>query len=238
VTEQEWSNCADRDKMLKFLRGKASERKLRLFITNCCRRTWHLITDNRCRRAIEIAERFADGLTSKKVMAQVRKEVSQVEAETTADRRAAKEQPDARWKAQLAGFGISSCLRAVRPSITPMLPRFAAENMARAVGYMTFANDPSVVWSEEYHAERKAEEKAQCNLLRHIMGNRFNPYPGPAGWPSAAVQLAEALYAGSDCAFALHDALLEAGHVELAEHFKDKDHPKRCWALDLLLGKE
>jgi hypothetical protein len=34
-------------------------------------------------------------------------------------------------------------------------------------------------------------------------------------------------YDGQDCAFALHDALLEAGHAELAEHFREgKSHPK------------
>ncbi len=35
------------------------------------------------------------------------------------------------------------------------------------------------------------------------------------------------------------DALLEAGHPELAEHFRDAKewHPKGCWVVDLLLGK-
>jgi hypothetical protein len=52
------------------------------------------------------------------------------------------------------------------------------------------------------------------------------------------VQLAESLYAGQDCAFALHDALLEAGHAELAEHFRqEKSHPKGCWAIDVILEK-
>lgn len=36
----------------------------------------------------------------------------------------------------------------------------------------------------------------------------------------------------------LHDALLEAGHVGLAEHFRDPEHPKGCWAMDMILGKE
>jgi hypothetical protein len=31
--------------------------------------------------------------------------------------------------------------------------------------------------------------------------------------------------------------LLEAGHAELAAHFQERDHPKGCWALDLILGK-
>jgi hypothetical protein len=53
------------------------------------------------------------------------------------------------------------------------------------------------------------------------------------------VQLADSLYEGQDCAFALHDALLEAGHAELAEHFREeKAHPKGCWVVDMILGKE
>jgi hypothetical protein len=88
-------------------------------------------------------------------------------------------------------------------------------------------------------AESLGKEKSLCLLLRHIIGNPLRPYPAPLSWPSTVVQLAESLYAGQDCAFALHDALLEAGHGELAEHFREeKSHPKGCWVVDLILGKE
>jgi len=90
---------------------------------------------------------------------------------------------------------------------------------------------------EQEGAERDVESCAQVDLLRHIIGNPLRPYPAPPSWPSAVIELAEATYAGEDCSFALHDALLEAGHPELAEHFKDKDHPKGCFAVDLILGK-
>jgi hypothetical protein len=33
MTEAEWLACADPEKMLEFLRGRASERKLRLFFS-------------------------------------------------------------------------------------------------------------------------------------------------------------------------------------------------------------
>src|SRR5262249_4317520 len=80
--------------------------------------------------------------------------------------------------------------------------------------------------------------KAQTALVRHIFGNPFHPYLAPPSWPAAVVSLAEAVYNGADGAFALHDALLDAGQPDLAEHFQAEQwHPKGCWVVDLLLGK-
>src|SRR5436190_20483072 len=60
MTEAEWLACADPKPMLEFLRRRA-ERKLGLFAVACCRRVWHLLEDERCRRAVEVAERYAEG---------------------------------------------------------------------------------------------------------------------------------------------------------------------------------
>src|SRR5215471_13467603 len=61
MTEAEWLACADPQKMLKFLRGKVSERKLRLFACGCWRLEWHLIFEQAQRMAVEAAEWYADG---------------------------------------------------------------------------------------------------------------------------------------------------------------------------------
>ena len=67
MTENEWLDCTDAWLMLKFLRGKGSDRKLRLSIAVACHlRIWHLLSDKGvCRKTIEFAERFADGLASR-----------------------------------------------------------------------------------------------------------------------------------------------------------------------------
>ena len=60
MTEQEWLGCIDPHPMLEFLRGKANDRKLRLFAVACSRRVWSVI-DPLGQAAVDVAESFADG---------------------------------------------------------------------------------------------------------------------------------------------------------------------------------
>jgi hypothetical protein len=61
VTEQEWDRCEAPQRMLDFLAGRASDRKLRLFAIACCLGNWSPVYADRCRRLVGLAERYADG---------------------------------------------------------------------------------------------------------------------------------------------------------------------------------
>src|SRR5260370_16227312 len=61
MTEEEWLTCTDPHAMLAFLRGHASDRKLRLFAVACSRRLLPWIAALG-RAAVEVAEDFADAV--------------------------------------------------------------------------------------------------------------------------------------------------------------------------------
>jgi hypothetical protein len=60
LNEDEWLTSADPSAMLDHLKGKVSDRKLRLFACACCRRMSPLVAHEDLRRGIETAEQYAD----------------------------------------------------------------------------------------------------------------------------------------------------------------------------------
>src|SRR5262245_31099292 len=64
MTEDQWLACTEPHLMLESLRGKVSERRLRLLAVGCCRSIWSLITNDQNRHAVELAEACADGNAS------------------------------------------------------------------------------------------------------------------------------------------------------------------------------
>src|SRR4051794_21388092 len=64
MTEAEWLACQHQSELLKLVRGRASERKPRLFACAVVRREWRWLK-KRNRHAVEVAERFADGLATR-----------------------------------------------------------------------------------------------------------------------------------------------------------------------------
>jgi hypothetical protein len=66
MTEAEWLMSKESRELLYHLRGRVSDRKLRLVACACCRLLWSRLSRS-SRRAVEVAEQLADGPVSEQV---------------------------------------------------------------------------------------------------------------------------------------------------------------------------
>jgi hypothetical protein len=229
VTEADWDTCTSPEAMLAFLQdsGRASERKLWLFACACCRRIWHLLTDERSRCLVEKVEQYADGLASTY-------DVSNAcdiheNAYPAYDFKAP-------WWA--AGYASSHFKRTACE---------AAQAAGCAAWWDSIPEDDPIIGVVE-SAGRHAETEAQCQLLRDIFGNPVRPLPPiDPTWltwnDGSGVKLAQGIY--HDRAFdrlpVLADALEEAGcdDADILGHLRGPGpHARGCWPLDLVLGKQ
>lgn len=217
MTEAEWKSYLSPTPMLAFLKteGMASPRKLRLFFCQCCRRVWHAFPDERARQAVEISEQFADGLVSRRKLDDARRTVKAL--------------PDTEHSVVGMGLVLAEFMAKVTKTWVHPQYQFDPASAAASIAYESAQRS-------RYRAMSK-EEREQAALLRHIVGNPFQTPSPLTKLPADILKLADSLYSGVSCAYALRDALLDYGQPELAEHFCTAEHPKGCWALDQILGR-
>lgn len=215
MTEQEWLVCEDAWAMLRFL-GHTSERKLRLFLCGGARHSWRLL-DEQCQLAIVGAEQFADGMCSQAKLRELNASAWII----------------AKRMAGTPGMAV----RAVAWATAGTTGRGVIRNGLRTAFSARIGSDQLKLRWNELGVPARRELANFADFLRHIIGNPFRPYQAPSSWPASVVKLAQAAYDQQPVHFALHDALLEAGYAELAEHLKESYHPKGCWVLDAILGK-
>jgi hypothetical protein len=224
MTEDQWLTCAEPELMLGFLRNKASERKLRLFAVTCCRRVWHLLKHKQSRKAVQIAERYADGRAGEEEM-------------NAAYRRSWNAGYYAHSPAHTAAGGAANYAAGPVDAAT-------AAHVAHRAAYAWSRTDATAGTPEDAEEVEIAESGRQCDLLRCIFGNPFRPVPLDPSWLTPqAVAIARAVYEEGcwDDLPLLADALEEAGctSAELLVHLRSADpHVRGCWALDLVLGKQ
>jgi hypothetical protein len=230
MTETEWLECADPTPMLEFLRGKASERKLRLFACACCRRLWHLLTDERSRNAVEVAERFADGSGNKQAL-QIAKQEAEAAIESLLSL-------PFRPVMQAAAAGTVAVVN-IEATEAARLACGWARNVSLALAYEEMPVDLSGT-KEKVFVDWGVEAAA---LYRCIFGNPFRPLTLYSSWLTPAVKaLAQATY--DDLALerlpSLVDELAKAGcaNEEILGHCRGPGpHVRGCWVVDLVLGK-
>ena len=225
MTEAEWLDCTRPEPMLQFLRGKVSKRKLRLFACGCCRRIWRLLTHERSRRAVEAAERFADGRASKAELASFWVELDDLPFHS---------------EQEVPSYAATYAARGSAWSAASSVPREAASEEAYSAVHSKY-------WDWRREEVLSAAEQGQAALLRCLFGNPFHPPPplpdAVLAWNDGTVgRIARSIY--DEQAFdrmpILADALLDAGcdNEELIQHCRTEGpHVRGCWAVDLILGK-
>jgi hypothetical protein len=196
-------------------RGMASERKLRLFSCACCRRIWHLLGDERSRRAVEVSEGYADGAAT--------------EEERENAQRAAATAP--------GPGGIAA------KSAAMFLARTGAMLVVDAAGQAASSPPGQDYDPARWAAEWRGQCVLVRDLFGPGVFRPVTIASSVLGWgDGAVVRLAQAIY--EERAFhrmgVLADALLEAGcdDEDVLSHCRQQGgHVRGCFVLDLLLNK-
>jgi hypothetical protein len=213
MTEEEWLACRKPGHLLIHLHARPNPRKERLFACACCRHVWQLLSDPRSRRAVEVSERFADGLATI--------------AELTAARIAAK---TALAERGYANLDPGSCVAlAALTSVDGKTG--AAHSVRRAFGRK---GDPLCLIEQDYQCQ--VIRDIFGNPFRPVTLD-------PAWLTANVVGLAQSIYdeRAFDRLPILADALEDAGctNADLLAHCRSQqEHARGCWAVDLLLGKQ
>lgn len=239
MTEPEWLTSTDPREMLEYMRGKAGDRKVRLFAVACCLRVWKSLKHDEFRKAVEAAEKFADGLVDQDALTRARQAALAVFA-------------DLRGNDNGPGAALSAAGLPVQPDSStgewwedefdrhdPLAPALltsthAARAAADEQGQSLVTERPAMF----------AEYRSQAAIIRCIFGNPFRPVSRLPSWLTSSVcALAGGIYEDRtfDCLPILADALEDAGCTvtELLAHCRIAGpHARGCWAVDLILGKE
>jgi hypothetical protein len=234
MTEAEWLACTEPQDLLEVLRCRVSDRKLRLFAAACARWVWDLLPDERCRQALEVAERFAD------------------DAASSADLRKAHGMVEEVFEALLSDPCEQGAYYRQLYAVDAVLvqPEEGEPADARVHGVAACGGNLNATDAE---AAKRQERFAQASLIRDIVGNPFRPVPIDPAWCSwhggTGVRLAEAIYENRDLPSGhldparlatLADALEDSGYTDqdILQHCRGAGpHVRGCWVVDLLLGK-
>jgi hypothetical protein len=180
---------------------------------------WDHLRHECLRRAIEVAELFADGQATKQELETTRTAVIAVAPSEIP----MPEMPGA--KEATAAWTIAGLLRPEPYNAAVSMTLFA----------LPFAG---------YCGDIRKANGLFCRLIRDIFGNPFRPITFSAEWKTdTAVSLARQMYESRDFSAMpiLADALQDAGcdNEDILAHCRGPGpHVRGCWVVDLVLDKE
>jgi hypothetical protein len=226
MTEAEWlaGNDSDTiDEMWEAVSGE-SDRKLRLFAVAMCRQLddeFHAgFRDERSRNAVEVAERYADGLATDDELAEAC--LASNRPEVRADGPTVPNDGDGAFRYYAAEAATKAA----------MMPPDMHDSHREAIYALDLIGDDD--------ARPRGEE-----LLRDIFGNPFRPTTFSPEWRTdTTLSLARQMYDSREfyAMPILADALQDAGcdTEDILAHCRDPKatHVRGCWVCDLVLGKE
>jgi hypothetical protein len=181
MTEAEWLACTDPVKMLEFLHGKGSDRKLRLFACACCRRLRPLFqSEPQDWHAVLVSERHADGLATVVQLKYARQQSRSYEraAAMTSAFRAATDTVS----------GAELALRHLTHAAEDRDRIYLEDDQSYTAGYSPAAGRLVAL-----------QKQGQAKLLRDIFSNPFRPRqslsPAVLGWNDSTVRgIAQTIY--------------------------------------------
>ena len=157
MSDPDWLKYEDPEQMLPLVQNRMGEQKLRLFACACCRRVWHLLSEEN-RRIVEAAERFARGRLSRQELSAIAQTVTG--ADQAAELCAAEDhRASARYEAATAAW---QCATLPAPDAAWFVARCAAAALADDV-----SPDPG---SHAWRDAERGERIAQAELLRELAG--------------------------------------------------------------------
>jgi hypothetical protein len=254
LDEYTWLSCQEPQAMLAWLRNSAkpSERKLRLFGCACMRRVWHLLTDERSRTAVEVAEQYAEGAVTRTQLRVARADAEKCIMQATATVGNDPVGPTFHAAvATVAWWMTSPWLGRASARVAGQTALFCAADTARPWAAASFGQHVDA--DAAFGTAEDAERRGQADLLRDLFGPLpFRPMKLDPAWRAPTVRaVAQRAYeerqlpSGTLDATQLRvlaDALEEAGcdSADILSHLREQGaaHLHGCWVVDLLVEKQ
>lgn len=223
MTEADWLSSTNPSSMMNFVRDKVSERKLRLFVYGGCRTVWNSLRQPVLWKAVEVAERYADGLADDRQLKAMRNAIC----------------PDPYSTKSLAAAAAFGTLISGRDlpvwSIDAATELACADAVREAMsrGQMHIPLDT-----------KKVVRQSQASILRCIVG----PFPFRTivfheDWVTTrVVDIAQVMYDERSYRDlpSLAGALEEASctNEDILHHcLQHQEHARGCWVVDCILGE-